>query len=333
MLRIHFDDMIKEFTRVLIKAGFTNDRAELCAKIFAETSRDGVYTHGINRFARFVQTIRKGNIDVNAVPEKVASFGALERWDGHLGPGNLNAYVCMQRAVDIAKEHGIGCVALRNTNHWMRPGAYGILAADNNCIGICWSNTVPIMPPWGGNENKLGNNPIVFAVPRQGGHIILDMALSLYSYGKMETYARQNEPLPFDAGWDSQGNITRDAQAILDAKRPFPIGYWKGSGFALVLDLITMILSGGKSTYEIGLLEKETCISQTFIAINYQSLPDNNLVLKSINDVLDDMHSASLQNGSNGIFYPGERMMHTRKENMEKGIPVEDIFWKQVLDL
>ena len=126
-----------------MKYGFDEKRAEESAKNFADSSLDGVYSHGYQRFPRVIDYIQKGYIDVNAVPEKIIGFGAVERWDGHLGMGNLNAKMAMQRAVELAAQLGIGMVAMSNTNHWMRGGAYGWQAAEAGCIGICWTNTCP----------------------------------------------------------------------------------------------------------------------------------------------------------------------------------------------
>ena len=184
-------------------------RDSLSAKLYTDASLDGVYTHGLNRFPKFINSVRKGCVEMNAVPKMTERSGVLERWDGCRGPGNLNAYFCMNRAIEIAHENTIGCVALSNTNHWMRPGAYGLMAADQNCIGILWTNTVPNMPPWGGKDAKLGNNPLVIAVPHKGGHVLLDVAMSMFSYGKLESYKRQNKILPVDGGFDRDGNMTK----------------------------------------------------------------------------------------------------------------------------
>src|SRR5580698_5373973 len=112
MNRIPFEEVQKTLAGILRKLGFSVDRAETCARLFAETTRDGVYTHGINRFPRFVATIRNGTVDVAAEPKVVARLGALERWDGRKGPGNLNAFAAMGRAIALGREHGLGCVAL-----------------------------------------------------------------------------------------------------------------------------------------------------------------------------------------------------------------------------
>lgn len=136
-MRVFYEEMKEKLQSILVKYGFDEKRAEESAKNFADSSLDGVYSHGYQRFPRVIDYIQKGYIDVNAVPEKIIGFGAVERWDGHLGMGNLNAKMAMQRAVELAAQLGIGMVAMSNTNHWMRGGAYGWQAAEAGCIGIC----------------------------------------------------------------------------------------------------------------------------------------------------------------------------------------------------
>jgi len=155
-MRLPFHQLKAEFKRVLIKLKFTDDKAEACAQIFAENSRDGVYTHGLNRFPSFVEYVQEGLIIPQAEPTLVDQMGAIERWDGNLAPGILNAAFCMDRAIALAKENGIGCVAIRNTNHWMRGGTYGWQAADARMISISFTNTIANLPPWGGIDPRLG---------------------------------------------------------------------------------------------------------------------------------------------------------------------------------
>ena len=165
MLRVPYQELFATLLRVLLKLGFEQSRGEKCAQLFSESSRDGVYSHGLNRFPLFVTMIRNGVINIHAEPEAMMSHGALERWDGKVGFGNLNAYHCMERAITLSRLHGIGCVALAKTNHWMRGGSYGWQAAESGMIGICWTNTLPNLPPWGASDPRVGNNPLVIAVP------------------------------------------------------------------------------------------------------------------------------------------------------------------------
>lgn len=328
-MRIPYAELQAELQRVLIKIGFENDRADLCAQLFADASRDGVHSHGLNRFARFIETIRNGVVDIHGRPELMSAHGALEEWDGQHGVGNLNAHASMSRAITLARAHGIGCVALRNTNHWMRGGNYGWQAADAGVIGICWTNTMPNLPPWGSSEPRLGNNPLVIAVPRSTGHVVLDMAMSQFSYGTLEAYRARGEQLPVIGGFDRAGELTLDPGAIADARRPLPIGFWKGSGLAMMLDLVASLLARGSATHEITPdVVKETGLSQMFLAFDLPAGDEFSEAL--INRVLDSVKTAAAA-GETPVRYPGERTLETRRENMEKGIPVDETVWAEVL--
>ncbi len=332
-MRVPYEEMKAEFIRVLNKYGITGEKAELSATLYVNASRDGIYTHGLNRFPKFIKSINDGSVDVHAEAEKVESLGMLERWDGHRGPGNLNAHACMKRAIELAHKHTIGVVALRNTNHWMRPGNYGLMAIDEGCIGILWTNTVPNMPPWGGREARLGNNPVVFAVPNGDAPVLLDVAMSMFSYGKLESYARQNRELPVVGGFNKEQQMTTNAAEVLETHQCMPIGYWKGSGLSLMLDLVASALSGGRTSREVGELSTETELSQVFIAIDVQHMPDGEAFAQRLRDTLADMQTSAPVDPARPVYYPGQNMMRLRKENMEKGIPVEESVWEGVKQL
>jgi 3-dehydro-L-gulonate 2-dehydrogenase len=330
--RVPYPELLNTLVRALLRAGFESVRAARCAQLFAESSRDGVYSHGLNRFPLFLSMTRSGIIDIRAEPALLTSLGALERWDGKVGPGNLNAYHCMGRALGLANQHGMGCVALANTNHWMRGGTYGWQAAEAGFIGICWTNTCPNLPPWGSPEPRIGNNPLVIAVPRADGHIVLDMAMSQFSYGALASYRMRGELLPVNGGYDLDGRLTRIPEAIEASHRPLPIGYWKGSGLALMLDLMAGILSGGRTTHQIAAEPaKETGLSQVFIAFSIAQLGDA-AVAELSNQVIQHFQSSGEEN-SEKVRYPGERVQQTRHENLANGVPVEPAVWEQVQQL
>ncbi|NCB26717.1 MAG: 3-dehydro-L-gulonate 2-dehydrogenase [Bacteroidia bacterium] len=332
MKRVMYKDMVEQFVRVLEKYGITGDDAALSAKLFADASLEGVYTHGLNRFPKFIASIQNGSVDVHARAVLCESYGMLERWDGRQGPGNLNAWISMQRAIELAKQHTVGIVALKNTNHWMRPGNYGHLACERDCIALMWTNTVPNMPAWGGTDAKLGNNPLVVAVPNADGPVLLDVAMSMFSYGKLEKYKRDGVPCPADAGFDSNGNLTRDPEEVLKTHQVLPIGFWKGAGLSLVLDLIAATLSGGKTTRQIGLLPTETNLSQCFIAIDLSSFPDRVVLEQNIAATLEDLQASVCREEGSTVHYPGQGMQQVRKENLALGIPVDEGIWKSVLE-
>lgn len=126
MLRLESAKIKEVMIEKLRNHGVDAETAESCAELLVQNSLDGVYSHGVNRFSRLISYLEKDYIHPEKKPELVRSLGALEQWDGNLGMGNTNARPCMDRAIHLAKTYGVGCVALRNTNHWMRGGAYGL---------------------------------------------------------------------------------------------------------------------------------------------------------------------------------------------------------------
>lgn len=331
-MRVSYNDMVAEFERVLNKYGFEEDRAHEAAEIFAQNSLSGVYSHGLNRFPVVVEFLKRGDINPKLKAVCVESFGAMERWDGQRGFGPLNAKRAMDRAVEIAHENGIGLVALGNNNHWMRGGTYGWQAAEAGCIGICWSNTCPNMPAWGAKDNHIGNNPIVFAVPRSNGeHLMIDCALSQFSYGKLEATRLAGKELPVIGGYDENGNLTKDPGAIEKTRRMIPIGYWKGSALSIMLDLIVTVLTNANSVSKIGSFGRETGLSQILIAIDPSKFQDTAVTDGIINAIAADVKSSEPIGEGDSVRCPGEGLYRVRKENLEKGIPVEEKKWNEVL--
>ncbi len=252
-MRIGYEELKGVMVAVLRGVGMAGERAEVCGGLFADASRDGVASHGVNRFAGFVKHLQEEVVVRDAVAKKVGGVGAMERWDGGYGVGPLNARSCMGRAVELAGMFGIGCVALGRTNHWMRAGNYGWQAAEAGCVGICWTNATPTMAAWGGKGRSVGNNPLVMAVPRANGeHVVLDMAMSQFSFGKLGMLERAGVEAPLVAGFDGEGKETTNPGKILRGGTLMPIGLWKGSGMGMVMDMIAAGMAGGMASWEVG---------------------------------------------------------------------------------
>jgi len=335
MLRVPYTDLYNALHRAMLQLGLQGERAAQCARLFAETTRDGVYTHGIERFPRFATMVANGCIDVAASPTRIAGTGALERWDGHLGPGNLNAKAAMERAIELARLHGLGGVALANTNHWMRGGSYGWQAAEAGVFALCWTNTLPNLPAWGALMPVLGNNPLVVAIPRtDGAHVVVDMAISQFSHGAITAYAARGEQLPVAGGYDAHGDLTVDPSAIVATRRALPIGYWKGSGLSLTLDLLAAMLSGGLATHQIPLdPTRESGLSQVFLAIDPTSFVSRAELDCIAEGILESLRVAVPVDPARPARYPGQQTLVLREENLRLGVPVNPNLWKKLQDL
>ena len=335
MTRISFDEMKATIKQSFLIAGMPVEKADICAQIHTESTRDGVASHGLNRVERFVEYLGNGYVDVNAVPTLELNLGALEIYNGNMAPGILNAMFAMNRATEIAEKNGLGLVSLKNTTHWMRGGTYGWMAAEKGYIGMCWTNTESCMPPWGSKSEAIGNNPFVMAVPRKEGHIVLDMAMSQYSYGKLWGTRDKNQKLPYPGGFDHEGKLTDDPGPIAETRRILPFGYWKGSGFAVLLDIFSALLSGGLTTAGIDKINKGSggSSNQIFIAINPLKINTQEFIDNALNETITQIKSSVPAKENGEVFFPGENSAKTRNENMELGIAVDDKVWAKVKEL
>jgi 3-dehydro-L-gulonate 2-dehydrogenase len=161
----------------------------------------------------------------------------------------------------------------------------------------------------------------------------LDMAMSQYSLGSMELAAMKNEKISFDGGFDAEGKLTKDPSAILSTRRVLPTGYWKGSGLALLLDILAAILAGGLSTADISKESMEYGLCQVFVAIDLSALKNNASIATVVANIIADYHASVPIDESKKVTYPGERVLVTRKKNLADGIPVQQKIWESILEL
>ena len=335
MSRIPFEQMHATVAAAFVNAGMNEADASTCARVHTESSCDGVYSHGLNRVARFVDYIGRGWIALEGRPMPVRRLGALEVHDGNFGPGILNALFAIDRAQHIAAEQGVGIVALRNTTHWMRGGTYGWRAAERGCIAIAWTNTEACMPAWGGRNPRIGNNPFVIAVPRTKGPLVLDMAMSQYSYGKLQVTRLKGEVLPTPGGFDADGNLTAVPGPIEQSMRILPTGYWKGSGLSILLDTVAAVLAEGLATNEIDRVGRGSCggCSQVFVAFDPRQLGGAGFAERVADGVVDYVRSSTPAEDTAEVRYPGEAQLRTRADHLANGIVVDDGVWAEVVAL
>jgi len=334
MLRIPFAELEGGIFEALVRLGLAPERAKLSARLTAETDRDGVRTHGIARLPRFADMIANGSIFPANEPEVVGSFGAMERWTGHRGPGNVAAYAAMGRAMELAKEFGLGAVALADSTHWQRGGSYGWQAADAGFAAMCWTNTMPNLPPWGATSPALGNNPLILAIPNGREPIVLDIAMSQFSYGTLTKYRERGQQLPVPGGYDAEGKLTTDPGAIEETYRALPIGYWKGSGLSFALDVLGAMLSGGLATHQISVdPARESGVSQIFMAVDPLSLGTIEEMRAMVAGAIGSVHAATPVDAGDPPRYPGEGTLRVREENLRLGVLVDESQWGKVFEL
>jgi 3-dehydro-L-gulonate 2-dehydrogenase len=162
---------------------------------------------------------------------------------------------------------------------------------------------------------------------------VLDMAMSQYSYGAIEVALMKGEKLSTPGGYDVDGNLTYDPAEIKKSQRALPIGYWKGSGLSLLLDILSAILSGGLSVNEITAQKNEANLTQVFIAIDLPKLENNKTIAAAVQKIISDYHQSIPLPGGKPVRYPGENILAVRAENTAKGIPVGKEVWEEIKKL
>ena len=337
-IRITIEQFVRTLEEKLEKHGAGKEEATEVARIFGLNAADGVISHSVLRVWRVISHYDNGLIVPGNQPVLVSASNAVERYDANKACGVISASFCMKRACDLAGKFGIGMVALRNANHWMRGGYYGWLAADRGKVGICWTNTRANLPSWGSKVSNIGNNPFVMAVPgTDGKHLVLDSAMSQFSNGKLEVMRRAGKDLPVDGGYDSEGNLTRVPGDIEKTRRPIPMGFWKGSSMSILLDAAAALLSDGDDTATIERKMQENgtdecSLCQIFIAIDPAALGENGF--KEIEaSIKASVHDAEPVKEGSPSRYPGERVLKDREKAMREGIMVPAESWRQILDL
>ncbi len=236
----------------------------------------------------------------------------------------------IDRAMELATAHGIAMVALRNTNHWMRGGTYGQRAAERGFMAICWTNTVALMPPWGSTEPRLGNNPLVVAVPGRPITLV-DMAMSMFSYGALEKYRLAGRELPAEGGYDGDGRPTRDPAAVEATRRLLPAGLWKGSGLAVALDMMAALLADGQPTVAISRDQPgEYNVSQVFIAIDAGRLGDAATQAEMLARIRADLLAAAPVDPARPVHLPGQDLAATMAARRQQGVAVDDAVWARI---
>jgi 3-dehydro-L-gulonate 2-dehydrogenase len=149
----------------------------------------------------------------------------------------------------------------------------------------------------------------------------------------MELAVLKNERLSVNGGYNIAGELTDDPAAVLESKRPLPIGYWKGAGLALLLDILATVLSGGLAVHEITNKAMEYSLSQVFIAIDISKLGNRSLIIRTVEEIIADYHNSVAADPSKQITYPGERVLRSRENNLANGIPVLKKVWDSILEL
>ncbi len=242
------ETIIRELTAV----GVSPIHAEVVGDCFATADEYGVTSHGINVLPAHIDKVKRGGYNLTPSLEIVRQTAAFAVVDGDNGFGPVAADYCMRLAVEKAKEVGVFQVFSKNNNTVGPAFYYPLKAAEQGCIGILFSNSPAQMAPFGGKEKLLGTNPFSAVIPVSGGDpIIVDMATSVVAKSKFKLYKEAGKQLPDGWALDENGRPTNDPEAGMKGL-VLPMAGFKGYGIAMLIDLISGLVSGAAYLNNVG---------------------------------------------------------------------------------
>lgn len=310
-MKFNLESVERFCKKALIYVGIPDADAKQAAEVIIQADHSGVLSHGLQRLPMYLNRIHDGAVNRQPALRLLSESPGCMAYDGDNGLGIVNGPRVMEQVIQKAKENGIAAATLRNSNHYGAGNFYGWEAASQGVIGICMTNTSPCMAPTGSFESLLGTNPLTAAFPA-GKHdpVVLDMATSVVSYGKLQVMAGKGEAIPEGWALDADGNPTTDPLAGLKGTL-LPISGYKGYGLALIIDLFCAVLSGACYGNGIGRLgvpgsTKPEGIGQFFMAIDPTRFLPWDEYLSRIDNYIEMIKSAQPAPGMTRIWLPGE---------------------------
>jgi LDH2 family malate/lactate/ureidoglycolate dehydrogenase len=310
--------------------------AGLVSDSLVAASLRGVDSHGVELFPVYEQQIREGVADPTAVGAVANEAGACLLFDGKNGLGQVVSAQCTDHAVRLARAHGLAVVVARNSHHFGAAAYWSQRMAQGGCIGISLSTAGAIVPPWQGKTPRLGTNPIAVALPGSaGGKWLLDMATTTVAKGKLN-FAAAHGRTTIPEAWrfvDADGHPTTDRVAA-ERGWSLPVGGYKGSGLAVLVELLTSGLSGGPMASEAPVHRNGVVplrISHTFIAIDPQRFLPLGTFEERMERLVAMLKSSEPAPGYDEVLMAGEPEWREEAVRLRDGIPLPGHLWRRLL--
>jgi len=316
---------------LLEAATYPRATAQLTAESLVAANLRGVDSHGVQLLPYYIEQARRGDMDPAAEGRVRSESGACLLYDGVHGSGQHAANVCCGHAVRLAHKHGIAIVTARDSNHFGAAAYWAQKISAAGMIGIVMCNASPIVAPWQGREPRLGTNPICMAVP---GPWLLDMATTTVANNRIfKALVNGEESIP--AGWamDSEGVPTTNTEAAVRGL-PMPLGGYKGSGLAMMAEILCGALSGGAMSLDVGGIRvegKAARTSQMFLAIDVKRFMPLQDFTRRIEWLVSTVKSAAPAKGYDEVMVAGDPEWRTEAERRRNGIPLGDGTWKSLV--
>lgn len=337
----------KQIASILSGLGTDAATRDTCTNIMYDTDLMGVDSHGISMLPYYAHEVQGGAITPDVAPEVIRETGAVTLVDSHRGFGHTAAHLAMTRAVESAKQLGIGMGSVKDSNHFGAAGYYARMASDAGLIGVAMCSTANALQiPHRAKRPLMGTNPIAFAVPVPGENpVLLDMATSVVPLNKVKVYGLKGQELP--AAWvqDSNGNVVNDSAAAYhqmeysgdDSIGLLPLGGetffgggQKGSGLATMVQILSAALSGADQP---GNVDGYQSIGYFFLAIDPDLVDSRQDTYEYVRTLRDTIRGMEPVDPELPVQAMGDRDFNTRAERLDLGIPLADKLVEQLREI
>jgi LDH2 family malate/lactate/ureidoglycolate dehydrogenase len=328
-------DSLRRFCRDILEAArVPAQHAALIADSLVAANLRGVDSHGIQLLGLYIEVLQYGNADVHATGRIASEAGGCAVYDGQNGLGQVIAAQSSDLAVRLARAHGLGYVSTRDSNHFGAAAYWAQRMAREGMLGIVMCNATPLVAPWQGKEPRLGTNPICVALP--GDDIwLLDMATTTVALNRIWKAAANGEKnIPEGWAMDKDGIPTTDTQAALSGL-PMPLGGYKGTGLAVMVEILCAVLSGGAMATELGGLRvrsKPMRVSQAFIAIDVSRFMPIEEFAGRMRRLREMIKNTAPAGGYDEVLMAGEPEWRAEAQRCEHGIPITLPIWTKLVE-
>lgn len=308
---------------VLMSAGVCDENAQIVADSITKAELFGFQSHGVIRIPHYVRRIKAGSINKNPNIRVVKKNGNTAIVDGDHGLGHAVAFFAMNLAIQLAGS-GVGFVGVKNSSHFGIAGYTAMQAVKKDMIGIAISHTDASVIPFGGKMPAVGTNPLAVAVPTNKEYpVLLDMATSMASLGKILNAKNKGEKIPPDWAVDEEGIPTSNPEKV---KYLMPMAGPKGYGLAVIFDILsgplTGALFGKKLPLMYGDYDKHRELGHFIGAIKIDNFIPIEEFKQNVGIMIDDIHNTPPAKGFDRVMVPGEKEYLTLLKYEKEGIPI-----------
>lgn len=329
-------DRLRAFTQTVFQAARVPPKhAWLIADSFVASNLRGVDSHGVQLLPAYITALESGNVNVNGEGRVAVEAGACMVYDGENSIGQVVSLHCCEHANRLASEYGVGAVTVRESNHFGAAAYWAQKMSAAGHLGIVVCNATPFVAPWQGREARFGTNPICMSVPGPDT-FLLDMATTTVALNRIFK-AEMNNETTIPAGWaiDKHGVPTTDVKEALTGF-PMPLGGYKGSGLALMVEILCAVLSGGAMLTDLHGLRKQgkpMRVGQFFLAIDPARFMPLEEFVARMQRFRDIIHNTAPAEGFEDVMLPGEPEWRSEQKRLREGIPIGLGIWEKLAEL